>query len=309
MNTKCVPLDEARMLHALCVHDLIARKFPPRVELLGPWLRSQDLSMIHAQRGVGKTFLALSVGLAVASGSGLLTWQAPKPRKVLYIDGEMPGVTLQERCRGFMAANDWKPDPGFFRIVTPDTQERPIPDLSDASGQKIAEGVIDSAELVIVDNLSTLCRTGIENDADSWGAMQEWALSLRKRGTSVLFVHHSGKSGAQRGTSRREDVLDAVINLRRPSDYHAEEGARFEVHFEKARGLFGDAVKPIEAKLHSGDDDTAIWTHRSVEDSSKESIIELLRGGMSQREVAREIGVSKSWVNKVAMQARADGEL
>jgi len=38
-------------------------------------------------------------------------------------------------------------------------------------------------------------------------------------GKSVFFVHPAGKSGTQRGSSRKEDVLDTVINLRRPPDY------------------------------------------------------------------------------------------
>ena len=54
---------------------------------------------------------------------------------------------------------------------------------------------------------------------------------LRRRGVSVLIVHHAGKGGEQRGTSRREDVLDTSISLRRPSDYLPTEGARFEVHY------------------------------------------------------------------------------
>jgi hypothetical protein len=74
-------------------------------------------------------------------------------------------------------------------------------------------------DLLIVDNISTLCWTGSDNSAGSWTSMQEWILRLRRRGIAVLLMHHSGKSGGQRGTSRREDVLDTVIGLRRPEDY------------------------------------------------------------------------------------------
>jgi hypothetical protein len=62
-------------------------------------------------------------------------------------------------------------------------------------------------------------------DTDGWTPVQSWALSLRRAGKSALFIHHGGKSGAQRGTSRKEDVLDAVISLRRPPDYLPEQGA------------------------------------------------------------------------------------
>ena len=71
-------------------------------------------------------------------------------------------------------------------------------------------------------------------------------------GRAVLFVHHAGKGGPQRGTSRKEDVLDSVIALRRPEDYKASEGARFEVHFEKTRGFTGPDAEPFEATLIEG---------------------------------------------------------
>ena len=65
--------------------------------MLAPWLPEKGLAMIFAPRGVGKTWVALSIAHAIASGGDFLRWRAPQPRRVLYIDGEMPAVTLQER--------------------------------------------------------------------------------------------------------------------------------------------------------------------------------------------------------------------
>ena len=72
-------------------------------------------------------------------------------------------------------------------------------------------------------------------------------------------MHHAGKAGQQRGTSRREDILDTVIALRRPEEYEASEGARFHWHFEKARGFQGDDASPFEATLHLDDKAGARW--------------------------------------------------
>jgi len=73
-----------------------------------------------------------------------------------------------------------------------------------------------------------------ENDADAWIPVQEWALRMRASGRSVLFIHHAGKGGNQRGTSKREDVLDTVIALQKSEDYNPRDGATFEIHFKKA---------------------------------------------------------------------------
>jgi putative DNA primase/helicase len=76
------------------------------------------------------------------------------------------------------------------------------------------EPLLDDVELLVLDNLSSLTAVIRDNDAESWNPIQEWLLRLRRRGTSVLIVHHAGKGGEQRGTSRREDVLDTSISLR-----------------------------------------------------------------------------------------------
>jgi hypothetical protein len=120
----------------------------------------------------------------------------------------------------------------------------------------------------------------------------------------VLIVHHAGKSGAQRGTSRREDILDTSISLRRPADYAPTEGARFEVHFEKARGIHGDLAKPFEAKMEVRDG-KSIWTVRELEDAALARVKALLDDGYSVRDVASEIGISKSKVQR--LKGKIDG--
>jgi hypothetical protein len=89
--------------------------------------------------------------------------------------------------------------------------------------------------------------------------MQDLVLNLRRSGTTTLIVHHSGKGGQQRGTSRREDVLDTVISLRRPDGYDPTEGARSEVHYEKSRGFTGADAIPFEASLLIGEHGRIEW--------------------------------------------------
>ena len=152
---------------------------------------------------------------------------------------------------------------------------------------------------MVLDNLSTLCRSGVENEAESWLPVQGWLLGLRQRGISALLVHHAGKSGLQRGTSRREDVLDTVIKLKRPVDYEPADGARFEVHFEKARGLFGDDVEAIEARLEVDGLGHAKWQYWKLETELLEEVRSLMARGLSEREAADELGVSRSKITRL----------
>jgi len=79
-------------------------------------------------------------------------------------------------------------------------------------------------ELVILDNLATLCRVGKENESESWLPIQDWLLRLRRRGIAVIVIHHANKSGGQRGTSSREDVMDTVIALRPTKEHTGRDG-------------------------------------------------------------------------------------
>jgi len=284
----------ARGLKVLDGEELLSAKFPPRSLMLAPWLPDKGLAMIFAPRGVGKTWIALSIAHAIASGGEFLGWRGPRARRVLFIDGEMPAATLQDRYGSVVAASMRDAPRENFRLLAADVQLDGLPDLSNEEAQRFYEPVIADAELVIVDNLSTIARGLRENEADAFGPVQSWLLSQRAAGRSVLLIHHAGKGGGQRGTSRKEDVLDTVISLSRPPGYSASEGARFEVRFTKSRGFWGADAEPFEARYSDGR-----WTTAAiVAEDSDEALAALKAGGHSIRAIAERIGLSKSEVQR-----------
>ena len=208
------PKPPVAQLIALDAHALALMQFKMREIILDPWLHTQDLCMVFAARGIGKTHFAMAVAFAIATGGTFAKWSALKLRKVLYLDGELPGGVMQQRM--LMHCPDVEPEPGYLRIFTPDLlpEDRTMPDLATFEGQVAIEAMILDAEVVIVDNLSAWARSGRENEAESWLPIADWILSLRRRGIAVILIHHAGKGGLQRGTSKREDLLDAVIGLR-----------------------------------------------------------------------------------------------
>jgi putative DNA primase/helicase len=296
-------------LRPLTAAEFLVLDLPPRGLILDPLLPTQGLAMIHSARGVGKTHLALGIAYAVATGSMLLGWTVPEPRRVIYLDGEMPAATMQRRMAGTIAGgNRNPPSDDYLRLLSADITEGGLPDLSTAEGQAEVDAAIGQAELIIVDNISTLVRSGRENEAEGWLPVQDWALGHRRAGRSVLFIHHAGKGGLQRGTSRREDVLDTVIALRRPTDYTADQGARFEIVIEKGRGIHGDDARPIEARYEERDG-AAIWTRTEIADADVMRVADALNGGLSIREAADELGMHKSKVERLKKKAIGQGLL
>jgi putative DNA primase/helicase len=210
----------------------------------------------------------------------------------------MPLVAMQERMARILKNAVEQPDPNRLRLVSPDLQDYGLT-LATETGRQRIEPLLEGVELVIVDNISTLAACGRENEAESWLPLQDWALSLRRRGISVLFIHHAGKGGTQRGTSRREDVLDTVIALRPPKDYDPRNGAQFEVHFEKARGLMGEAVAPFKAQLTENG-----WLTQTLDDAREQEVGTLSAEGLSQRDIAAELGISPATVNRILKKAK-----
>ncbi len=295
----------------LDIDDLLAREFSPMEPLLQPWLCKQHLSMVYAWRGVGKTHFALGVAYAVAGGGQFLKWKADKPRRVVYIDGEMAGAGIQKRLTAIVAStpDEHEPPEGYFRIITPDAQHRPLPDLASLDGQLQFAPCIADADLIVVDNLSSLMRAGAENEGESWVPVADWALGMRKLGKAVLFVHHAGKGGQQRGSSRREDLMDVVIKLDHAKDYAPEKGAAFLVQFEKARHLSGDDARDIEVALTLDAHGLQAWTWKDADLGMAERIVALHAESpeLSQTDIANELGCNRSSVSRAIKKAKQQG--
>lgn len=269
-----------------------------------PWLPERGLAMIAGWRGIGKTYLGLAVAHSIAVGGGLLGWRADRPLRVLYVDGEMDPAELQTRLRQIdcAARQDCNGNPDLMGdnlwIASHADHDTGFPDLSDegGKGRKYIEAMLlrSTANVLFLDNLSSLCRSGIENDSESWVSMQNWLLGLRRRGVTVVMVHHTGKPDAltgnvsQRGTSKREDVLNTSILL-----HTVKGGGGFRLEFSKVRGFLAD--KPFKVKILIDEDE---GTLRVVREGMDAEILQLSEDGLSVREIAKRLGMSKSTVQR-----------
>jgi RecA-family ATPase len=79
--------------------ELIAADLPRRQPILDPILTTKSLALLYGPRGLGKTFVALGIAWAAAAGESFLGWKASRPHRVLYIDGEMAAIDMQQRLR------------------------------------------------------------------------------------------------------------------------------------------------------------------------------------------------------------------
>jgi putative DNA primase/helicase len=297
--------------------ELLRRAIPPRELVLSPWIPASGIAMMFAPPGIGKSNLALSIALTVAAGGTLFNWQAPKARKVFFVDGEMHEGDLQSRvkklCRGLhedLCSNNLRYLNGSWLA-----KDQNMPDLSTREGQRMLEESLGNTEFLILDNLSTLCRSGKENEVSSWLPVQNWLLSLRWKGIAVLLVHHSGKAKddggnyVQRGSSAREIVIESTLMLKRPKRYSAEQGCVFEGHFLKNRGFSGPQAAPFEMTLQS-DSSQSVWEHKCLEAKTYDRVVDLYNDGIKEsREIATELDISRQAVEKHIKRAKKEGDI
>ncbi len=103
------PASSPSAIRSLSAPELMAMDLPaPRTIIESgpdsgsrPILTSKSLALLTGPRGIGKTFVALGIAWAAATGGRFLGWQAPQARRVVYIDGEMAAAELRDRMRLF----------------------------------------------------------------------------------------------------------------------------------------------------------------------------------------------------------------
>ena len=277
--------------------ELRALQLPERRRLLGDWFREGDLGFIFAPRGVGKTWWGLHLAVAIAEGGQMGAWQAPEAVPVLYVDGEMPPDLLRQREQGLSQSADGR----LFVLSHAVLFERTgrALNIADPAVQAAlaAECEASGVRVMVLDNLSTLASGMKENDADEWEKVNHWLLTLRRRGVAVVMVHHAGRNGAMRGTSRREDAAFWVVSL--TGEGATESGARFTSAFTKRSRNTPHAVPAMTWHYTTADDGRVNVSCQPAD--PLETLRRLVGEGVGQcSELAEEMGVSKAKVSKLA---------
>jgi hypothetical protein len=301
----------AHLSKAICPSSGLAQlTVPPREAIPGEWFKEGDLGFIYGARGLGKTWLALHLARQCAEGGKVATWKVHKPRRVLYVDGEMALDGIRERDTALSTAVEngmfYLQHEALFHLsgkvlnLTNSTVQTAL--LEQCQREKI--------EVLILDNLSCLFTGMKENDADAWEMVLPWLLELRRRRIAVIIIAHAGRNGFMRGTSRREDAAFWVIQLTEANDVcEIQNGARFVARFVKNRNATEANCPPLEwhFQLPKG----AIRANVTWKSLSTGQIFRqwIENGVTSATDIADEMSISKGQVSKLAKRAIAEGWL
>ncbi|MGL4666455.1 MAG: AAA family ATPase [Saezia sp.] len=299
----------AATLTACTFEELLKANLPEPKPIIPPLLFESDLCMVYGWRGAGKTWFSLYLSYCIAAGVDFLGWPCIKACRVLVLDGEMRASRLKKRLA--MIANALLPqeaNPDNLHILTRDMNSLNMdwPDIGKEDGRTGILALIEQVNpgVIILDNISAWVRSGKgENDEESWRDVASLLMLLRAQGRAVVLIHHSGKGGVQRGTSKREDILDTVIALKKPTDYEPTEGLRVEVVFEKSRNLDGGDIPQIEVSL-STENNQAVFMVQEAQTDPINMVHALIADGASRKEIEQALSINRFQLMRLAEKAQ-----
>ena len=207
-----VPVEQPTKTDNILINwqDFWTQDFPEQDWLIEPIIPRNQLVVIFAPGGTGKSLLALYIAAALATGKEIFTEPKP-PTSVLYMDYEMSQAVLYERLTAM--GYDKNSDLTNLHYAS-------LPPIGSLDKPEGAKQICDlartcQADLVIIDTFARAVE-GAENDADTVRNFYRWtAMNLKQEGRSLMRIDHAGKDlkkGA-RGTSAKNDDVDLVWQM------------------------------------------------------------------------------------------------
>ena len=234
-------------------------------------------------------------------------WKAPASAKVLYIDGEMPADLMRDRDKGLGSG-----EVEFLNHEILFERTGKVLNITEPAVQAaiLQRCIRDNIRLVILDNLSTLASGVKENDSFEWERLHNWLLQFRRHKIAVILIHHAGRSGELRGTSKREDAAFWIISLD-DAKKHADDkrGARFISRFTKPSRNTQDEIPCFEWHVVT-DPVTGEVTVGCKPAQTMDVFRRWIEDGVTEcGQLAEEMQVSKGTISKWAKKAMNEGWL
>ena len=290
--------------HRWTAAELMGVQFPP-ARYAVPGVVAEGVNLLCGPPKIGKSWLALSLAVAVATGGQAFGTLDVAKGDVLYLALEDTGRRLQNRLRKVLAEKD-APEG-----LTLETQCPPFPE--GAAHVRAWLGQHPEARLVIIDVLARVRGASSTTSAysDDYAAVGQVKRIADEHGIAVILVHHTRKAAAEdfldtvSGTAGIAGAADAVLVLGRGRGeadgvLHVTgrdiEEAEHALSFDAATGQWSIMPGPALDNLISG-------TRRALLDHVR------AHPGQQPKSITGATGLPYASVKKTLARMAEDGQL
>ncbi len=209
----------------------------PSDRLVRRLIGENTLALIIGEPGCGKSFLATTIGIHVASGE---PWfgRPVLQGAALYIAAEgAPG--LKNRALAYRKVHN-PPDRMPFVIVPATVNLGPSGEGAEqiiAAAAEVARETGCTVRLIIIDTLARANVNGDENDTRDMSRFIAACDRIRDAtGATVLIVHHTAKAGGSRGSVALPGAVETIIAVEK------REGGRVAKIVKQKDGADGEEI-------------------------------------------------------------------
>ncbi len=300
------------MLAVKKVNDSLrdAARMPDPVPLyLELWYQG-EVSCLFSDSNLGKSIYAVQIAEEIA-----------KTRNILYLDCELSEKQFQMRYTDDATGTLHSFPERMYRVEI-DSMRLDLKDYEDRILQNIEAAALQlSCSTLIIDNLTYLCNSS-DKGVDAGLFMMKLMQLKKKHGWSILIIAHTPKRSLSSpitqndlaGSKKLYNFFDSVFAIGKSA---RDDRLRYVKQLKVRAGAFRyDADNVIVYEVEKTGDFTHFefkeysteWEYLREEKETEtqnrvENVLQLSRQGKSYREIAQEVGLSKSMVAKIVKKA------
>ncbi len=286
--------------------------------LFGELWYEYELCILFADTNLGKSILAVQIGDSISKGKAIegMALEA-HPQKVIYFDFELSEKQFENRySKDFFEHYVFSDN--FYRVeIDPDANIPEFLDFESYLNNSLEQTIIETGtKVLIIDNLTYL-KSETEKARNALPLMKHLKALKAKYGLSILALAHTPKRDLSKPISRNDlqgskmliNFVDSCFSI---GESHQDKHLRYlkqikarntEIIYDSENVYNCEIQKPSNflkfVFIGLGNERKHLKVYS---DRDREIVVlkvkELVQQGLSQRKVAKELGISLGAVNK-----------
>lgn len=324
LNPPTIPLYKS-LLETLSVSEsmkLAAQRDIPK-QCFSEFIHEGEVVILFADTNTGKSILAVQVGDLVSRGDPgqSFRYEPKEPKKVLYLDCELSDKQFEGRYSNNYIDHYQFSERFFISRINP--EHIPEGDFEVALFQSLEHWILDKKiDFLIIDNLTYL-RTETEQSKNALPLMKQLKLLKSKYNLTILVLAHTPKRDQSKPIGRNDlagsksliNFCDAAFAI--GESFHDKSIRYLKQIKARATEVVYDADNVIECEVRKDNNylkfeflqygKESQYLKPSSEDQKKnerDQVAQLHQAGTSVREIAAQLNLSKSKVDRIIQKLK-----